>query len=140
MHPKRIFSTNSRSFGQLKKRRKDTVFHPPSPFHGNFFNCNSIGICRDRGGQKMTQRHFFPTLHPLSLVIYATSTMVAFVRLRNSWLNFHCYIQREATPAQKLAQKCAATSRKFLHERLQSAFTLANQLRCIAQYSGFLDF
>ena len=24
---------------------KDTFFHPPSPFHGNFCNCNSIGIC-----------------------------------------------------------------------------------------------
>ena len=40
-----------------------------------------------------------------------------------------CYTQREATPTQKLAQKCAATSRYFLCERLQSAFTLANQLR-----------
>ena len=42
-------------------------------------------------------------------------------------------IIREATPTQKSARKCAATSRDFLRERLQSAFTLANQLRRIAQ-------
>ena len=40
----------------------------------------------------------------------------------------HCYTQREATPTQKLARKCAATSRDLLCERLQSAFTLANKL------------
>ena len=79
--------------------------------------------------QKMTQRHFFSTLHPLSTVIFATATVLAFVLLRNSRFNLHCYTQREATPTQKLARKCAATSRDFLHERLQSAFTLSNQLR-----------
>ena len=84
--------------------------------------------------QKMTQRHFFSTLHPLSTVIFATATVLAFVLLRNSRFNFHCYAQRKATPTQKSAQKCAATSRDFLCERLQSAFTLANQLRWIAQY------
>ena len=85
--------------------------------------------------QKTTQRHFFPTLHPLSTVIFATATTVsAFVPLRDSRFNFHCYTQREATPTQKSARKCAATSRDFLRERLQSAFTLANQLRRIAQY------
>ena len=73
--------------------------------------------------QKTTQRHFFPTLHPLSTVIFATATVFAFVPLRDSRFNFHCYTQREATPTQKSARKCAATSRDFLHERLQSAFT-----------------
>ena len=72
------------------------------------------------------QRHFFSTLHPLSTVFFATA--LAFVLLRNSRFNFHCYTQREATPTQKLARKCAATSHDILRERLQSAFTLANQL------------
>ena len=80
----------------------------------------------------MTQRHFFSNLHPLSLVIFATATVLAFVLLRNSRFNFHCYTQREATPTQNLARKCAATSCDFLRERLQSTFTLANQLRWIA--------
>ena len=33
--------------------------------------------------QKTMQRHFFPTLHPLSTVIFATATVVAFVQLHN---------------------------------------------------------
>ena len=53
--------------------------------------------------QKTMQRHFFPTLHPLSPVIFATATVVVFVLLRNSWFNFHCYTQCEATPTQKSA-------------------------------------
>ena len=53
----------------------------------------------------MTQRHFFSTLHRLFLVIFATATVVAFVLLRNSRFNFHCYTQCEATPAQKSARK-----------------------------------
>ena len=40
----------------------------------------------------------FSTLHPLSPVIFATATVVAFVLLRNSRFNFHCYTQRDATP------------------------------------------
>ena len=82
-----------------------------------------------------TQRHFIFTLHPLSTVIFATATVLAVVLLRNSSFNFHCYTQREATPIQKSARKCAATSRDFFAERLQSTFTLANQLRLIAQYT-----
>ena len=82
---------------------------------------------------KTTQRHLLFTLHSLSMVIFATATILAFVLLRNSRFNFHCYTQREATPTQKLARKCAATSCDFFAERLQSAFTLANLLRCIAQ-------
>ena len=79
--------------------------------------------------QKTTQRHFISTLYPLSTVIFATATVLAFVLLRDSRFNFHCYTQREATPTQKTARKCAATSRDVLRERLQSAFTRANQLR-----------
>ena len=85
--------------------------------------------------QKTTQRHFFPTLHPFSTVVFATATVLAFVLFRDSRFNFHCYTQREATPTQKSARKCAATSCDFLRERLQSASTLANQLCRIAQYS-----
>ena len=79
---------------------------------------------------------FFSTHHPLSTVIFATATILAFGLLRSSRFSFHCYTQREATPTQKLARKCAATSRDLLRKRLQSAFTLANQLRWIAQYAG----
>ena len=60
--------------------------------------------------QKTTQRHFLSTLHPLSMVIFATATVLAFVLLCNSRFNFHCYTQCEATPTQKSARKCAATS------------------------------
>ena len=67
------------------------------------------------------QRHFFSTLHPLSTVIFATATVLAFVLLHNSSFNFHCYTQHEAMPTQ--------TSRDYLRKRLQSAFTLANELR-----------
>ena len=67
------------------------------------------------------------------MVIFATATVLAFVLLRNSRFSFHCYTQREVTPTQKSARQCAANSRDFLHKRLQSAFTLANQLRWIAQ-------
>ena len=49
--------------------------------------------------------HFSSALHPLSPVIFATATALAFVLLRNSRFNSHCYTQREATPTQKLARK-----------------------------------
>ena len=38
-------STNSRSSDQAKNDAKTLFVHPPSPFQGNFCNCNSIGIC-----------------------------------------------------------------------------------------------
>ena len=41
--------------------------------------------------QKTTQRHFIFTLHPLSTVLFATATVLAFVLLRNSSFSFHCY-------------------------------------------------
>ena len=40
---------------------------------------------------KTMQRHFLFTLHPLSTVIFATATVLAFVLLHNSNFNFHCY-------------------------------------------------
>ena len=82
----------------------------------------------------MTQRYFFSTLHHFSTVNVATATVLAFVLLHISRFNFHCYTQSETMPTQKSARKCAATSHDFLRERLQSAFTLANQLRWITQY------
>ena len=88
------------------------------------FSTNS----RSSGQPNTMQRHFFPTLHPLSTVIFAIATVLAFVLLRDSRFNFRCYTQHEATPTQKLAQKCAATSRNFLRKRLESSFTLTNQL------------
>ena len=69
--------------------------------------------------QKTMQRHFFSTFHPLSSVIFATAIVLAFVLLRNSKFNLHCYMQHEAMPTQKLAWKCTATSRDLLRERLQ---------------------
>ena len=98
-----------------------------------FFSTNS----RSSGQQKNDAKTLFFIFHPLSTVIFATATVLAFVLLRNSRFNFHCYTQREAKPTQKSARKCAVTSRDFLRERLQSAFTLANQLRWIAHRQSF---
>ena len=79
----------------------------------------------------------FSTLHPLSTVNFATATVLAFVLHRDSRLIVYSYTQREATSTQKLAQKCAATSRDFLCERIPITFPLANQLRWIAQYMWY---
>ena len=84
--------------------------------------------------QKWRKDTFSSTLHPLSTVIFATAAVLAFVLLHDSRFNFHCYTLHEATPTQKLARKCTATSCHLLRERLQSAFTLANQLCWITQY------
>ena len=45
--------------------------------------------------KKRRKDTFFPTLHPLSMVIFAAATILAFILLRNSRFNFHCYTQRE---------------------------------------------
>ena len=90
-----------------------------------FFPTNS----RSSGQPQNNAKTLFSTLHPLSTVNFATATVLAFVLLRDYRFNFHYYTQCEATPTQKSAQMCAATSRNILCERLQSAFTLANQLR-----------
>ena len=63
--------------------------------------------------KKRRKDTFFSTLHPLSTVIFAAATVLAFVLLRDSRLIFYCYTQCEATPTQKSARKCAATSRDF---------------------------
>ena len=95
------------------------------PQNAFFLRTRDLLVSQKNDGKTL----FFPTLHPLSTVIFATATVLAFVLLRNSRFNFHYYTQRAATPTQKSARKCAATSRDFLRERLQSAFSLANQLR-----------
>ena len=64
-----------------------------------------FSVMHSGSAKKNDTRHFFTPLHPLSLVVFATATVVAFVLLRSSWFNFHCYTQREATPTQKLAWK-----------------------------------
>ena len=68
--------------------------------------------------KKMIQRLFFSTLHPLSSVIFATATVVAFVLLRNSWLDFHCYTQPEAMPTQKSAQKWHCDLSRLLAQKI----------------------
>ena len=62
------------------------------------------------GSQKNDAKRLFSTLHPLSTVIFAIATVLAFVLLRDSRFNFHCYTQHAATPTQKSARKCSATS------------------------------
>jgi len=69
------------------------------------------------------QRHFFPTLHPLSLIIFATATMVAFVLFRNYRFNFHCYTQHEATLTASFVKGYKG------HSLMQTSFTeLPNSL------------
>ena len=90
------------------------------------FSTNSRSCAQPKNDAKT----LFPTIHRgcYSTVFFSTATVLAFVLLRDSRFNFHCHTQREATPTRKSARKCAATSRDFLRERLQSAFTLANRV------------
>ena len=67
---------------------------------------------------KLHKDTFFPTLHPLSLIIFATAVVVAFVLLRNSGFNFHCYTQCEAMPTWK---SCAKVYKG--HSLMQTSFT-----------------
>ena len=77
--------------------------HPPSPFPGNFCNCNSGGI------------NSFQILGSASIVIHSMKQHL----LRNQ------------------PRSDAATSRDFLHKRLQRAFTHANQLHWTARNSNW---
>ena len=74
--------------------------------------------------KKMTQRLFFSTLHPLSPVIFATATVVAFILLCNSWLDFHCYTQRETMPTQKSAQKWHCDLSRLLAQKITNSIHL----------------
>ena len=61
---------------------------------------------------------FLFTLHPLSPVIFATATVVAFVLFRNSRFSFHCYIQREATPPRRSARKWRCDLSRLLARKI----------------------
>ena len=74
--------------------------------------------------QKTMQRHFFPTFHPLSPVLFATATVVAFVLFRNYRFNFHCYTQREATPTHKSAQKWRCDLSRLLAQKITKGIHL----------------
>ena len=81
--------------------------------------------------QKVMQRHFFSTLHPLSPVIFATATVVAFVLLRNSTsIVIHSMKQRLL---RNQSGSDTVTSCDILRKRLQRALICANQLHWTAQ-------
>ena len=70
----------------------------------------------------MPQNTFFRQTHDLlvrqRLFWGATATVVAFVLLRNSMFNFHCYTQREATPTQKSARKWSCNLSRLLARKI----------------------
>ena len=66
-----------------------------------FFSTNSQSSGQPKNDAKTLLFHP-PSTFP---IIFATATVVAFVLLRNSRFNLHCYTQREATPTQKSARK-----------------------------------
>ena len=85
---------------------------------------------------------FFPTLHPLSPVIFATATVVAFVPLRNSRFNFHCYTQREATPTQKWAWEWRCDLSRLLARKITKGIHSckpASQNRALVRQRQGLD-
>ena len=89
---KRIFSMKLQSSGQPKNDAQTLFFptlHDPSPFPGNFCNCNSGGICT--ASQFQVQ---FPVLYLQS------------------------YTQREAMPTQKSAQKCCCNLLRLLARKI----------------------
>ena len=45
--------------------------------------------------EKRCKDTHFSILHHLSPVIFANATVMAFLLLRSSWFNFHCYTQRD---------------------------------------------
>ena len=57
---------------------------------------------------------FFPTLHPLSTVIFATATVLAFVLLRDSRFNFHCYKLIHSMKQHLLRNRPGSALRPFL--------------------------
>ena len=77
--------------------------------------------------QKNDAKTLFPTLHPLSPVIFATATVLTFVLLRNSRFNFPCYTQRRMQrllrnrPGSDAATFCAKDYKG--HSLAQTSFT-----------------
>ena len=101
----------------------------------HFFSTNS----RSSVSWKPKKRHFFSTLHHLSPVIFAAATLVAFVLLGNSRLNFHCCTQREPIHTQKSTRKWqlwpfATSCMKHYkgHSLMQTSFTeMPNNSVCV---------
>ena len=76
------------------------------------------------GQPKNDAKKLFSTLHPLSLVIFATATVVAFVLLHNSRFNFHCYTQHEAMPTQKVSRKWRCNHSRLLAQKITKSIHL----------------
>ena len=82
---------------------------------------------RSSGQQKNDTKTLFSTLHPLSPVIFATATVVAFVLHRNSRFNFHCYTQPvyiNITPTQKSACKWRCDLSRLLARKITEGIHL----------------
>ena len=60
---------------------------------------------RSSGHLKIDVKTLYSILHHRSPVIFANTTVMAFLLLRSSRFNFHCYAQSEPKPTQKLARK-----------------------------------
>ena len=88
---------------------------------------------------KRWRRHFFSTLHPLSLIIFATATVLAFVLLCNSRFNFHCYTQHEATPLQKAAWKWRCCLSQLLVWKITKGIQLCKpaSLNCLIRMHAY---
>jgi len=87
------------------------------------------------GQPKHDPKTLFSTTHPLSPVFFATAKVLAFVLLRNSRFSFHCYTQREATPAQKSARKWLRDLSRLLAWKITK---LGHSLHWNAQYRSAL--
>ena len=92
-------------------RKKYFVFHTPTPTYTHTHTHtpttifpHALAIFWSAG--KRCKDTFSPVLRHLSPVIHANATVVAFVLLRNSRFNFHCYSLREPTPTQISARRC----------------------------------
>ena len=89
-----------------------------------FFSPRNRDLLVSKKKKKRRKDTFFPpTLHPLYPAIFATATVVAFVLLRNSRFNFHCYTQREGPELtlRPLATSCAKHHKG--HSLVQTSFT-----------------
>ena len=85
-----------------------------------FFSTNSRFSVQPKNDKNTL---FFHPPSP-SPVIVATATVLAFVLLRNSRFSFHCYIQRETTPAQKLARKRRCDLSRLLARKITKGIHL----------------
>ena len=88
---------------------------------------------------KKHAKTLFSTLHPLSTLIFATATVLAFVLLRNSRFNFHCYThvkQRLLTnwPGSD-ATSCAKDYKE--HSLVQTNFTEPPNIQVVDKFLYF---